>query len=290
MAQEQRNNFSQNDDEREEVKDEIFHKAEAVEEEIEVLKGELKGYKKALHQLDQPTGKKFHFRFWMIPVGFILLVITVFVVQFIQQVNQNIQLVKEGVTPEFLATLSSTSLTQTPGVSSSASGTANVTTSDDPSIGPAAAAITLVEFGDFQCPFCKEAFPIVKQVLAQYPETIRFMYRDFPVDSLHPIARKAAEAAECAHDQGKFFEYHDQLFANQENPDFYTIAKAVGLDESVFAACFGFGKHKAEVEEDYQAGLAAGVRGTPTWFFNGLKVEGSLPFTTFVKIIQELTK
>ncbi len=290
MAQEQSNNLSQKKTDQEDVKDEIFHKAEAVEEEIEVLKGELKGYKKALHQLDRSGKKGFHFRFWMLPVGFILLAVALFVVQFIQQVNKNIQLVKEGVTPEFLATLSSTDITQTPGVSSAASGTANVTTSDDPSVGPANAKITIVEFGDFQCPFCKEAFPIVKQVLAQYPETIRFIYRDFPVESLHPLAHKAAEAAECAHDQGKFSEYHDRLFENQENPDFYAIAKSVGLDESVFAACFGFGKHKTEVEEDYQAGLAAGVRGTPTWFFNGLKVEGSLPLTTFVKIIQELTK
>src|SRR3989344_2117728 len=233
----------------------------------------------------------------MIPVGFIVLVIGVFVFLFIQQVNKNIQLVKEGVTPEFLASLSSSDLTQTPGVSSSSSSlitSAKVATTDDPSTGPAAAEITLVEFSDFQCPFCKESYPVVKQLLAKYPDSIRFIYRDFPVDSIHSFARKAAEAGECAQDQDKFWEYHDKVFENQDalnNEDgqiFYTIAKSVGLDVATFTACFGFGKHKAEVEEDYQAGVTAGVRGTPTWFFNGQKVEGSLPLETFEKIIQEM--
>ncbi len=287
-----------NQDQREEMKNEIFHKTENIEEEISQLKTELKGYKKAIRQLDR-AGRGW-FRFWMIPLVILLLiggfVGFIFISQFIKYYN----FAKEGI-PLNILTQSSSQLTQTPGIAGSPSSTsliaaAKLATTDDPKKGPDNAKITLVEFSDFQCPFCKESYLVIKQLLARYPDDIRFIYRDFPVDSIHSFARKAAEAGECAHEQDKFWEYHDKLFENQEslnNEDsqiFYKIAKDVGLDEKLFTTCFGFGKYKSEVEEDYQAGVSAGLRGTPTWFFNGQKVQGALSLETFEKIIQELLK
>ena len=287
-----------NENQREEIKDEIFRKEQDIEEEISQLKTELKGYKKAIHQMDR-AGRGW-FRFWMIPLAILLLIGGFVGFLFISQFVKYYNFAKEGI-PLNILTQSSNQLTETPGVAGSSSSTsliaaAKLATADDPAKGKDDAKITLIEFSDFQCPFCKESYTVIKQLLARYPDDIKLIYRDFPVDSIHSFARKAAEAGECANEQGKFWEYHDKIFENQEalnNEDgqiFYKIAKDVGLDEKLFTTCFGFGKYKQEVEEDYQAGVSAGLRGTPTWFFNGQKVEGSLSLETFEKIIQELLK
>lgn len=287
-----------NENQREEMKDEIYHKEQEIEEEISQLKTELKGYKKAIHQLDR-EGRGW-FRFWMIPLGIILIGGGIFGFIFVSQFIKYYNFAKEGI-PLDILTQSSNQLTATPGVAGSSSSSSLITaaklaTKDDPSLGKEGAKITLVEFSDFQCPFSKESAAVVKQLLARYPDDIRLIYRDFPVDSIHSFARKAAEAGACAHEQEKFWEYHDKLFENQEALDnedgqiFYKIAKDAGLDEKLFTTCFGFGKYKSEVEEDYQAGVSSGLRGTPTWFFNGQKVQGALSLETFEKIVQEFLK
>ena len=287
-----------NENQREAIKDEIYHKEQEIEEEISQLKTELKGYKKAIHQMDR-EGRGW-FRFWMIPLGIILVGGGIFGFIFISQFIKYYNFAKEGIPLEILSQ-SSGQFTQTPGINPSSSSSSLITaaklaTADDPAKGPATAKITLVEFSDFQCPYSEESAAVVKQLLQRYPDDIKLIYRDFPVDSIHSLARKAAEAGECANEQDKFWEYHDKLFENQEslnNEDsqiFYKIAKDVGLDEKLFTTCFGFGKYKSEVEEDYQAGVSAGVRGTPTWFFNGQKVQGALSLETFEKIVQELLK
>ena len=201
------------------MKDEIFRKEQEIEEEISHLKTELKGYKKAIHQLDREG--RGQFRFWMIPLGMILVVGGIFGFIFISQFIKYYNFAKEGV-PLNLITQSSSQLTATPGIAGSSSSSSLITaaklaTADDPAIGPADAKITLIEFSDFQCPFCKESYTVIKQLLARYPDDIKFIYRDFPVDSIHSFARKAAEAGECAHEQGKFWEYHDKIFEDQES-------------------------------------------------------------------------
>ena len=291
-------NKQTNENQREEMKDEIYHKEQEIEEEISQLKTELKGYKKAIHQMDR-AGRGW-FRFWMIPLAILLLIGGFVGFLFISQFVKYYNFAKEGI-PLNILTQSSNQLTETPGVAGSSSSTsliaaAKLATSDDPKKGPDNAKITLVEFSDFQCQFSKESYLVIEKLLQRYPDDIKFIYRDFPVDSIHSFARKAAEAGACAHEQDKFWEYHDKIFENQEalnNEDgqiFYKIAKDAGLDEKLFTTCFGFGKYKQEVEEDFQAGVSAGLRGTPTWFFNGQKVEGSLSLETFEKIIQELLK
>ncbi len=163
-------------------------------------------------------------------------------------------------------------------------------TSNGPSLGPLSAPVVLMVFSDFQCPYSRESVPIIKRVLSQYPDTIRFIFRDFPVSSIHSEAVSAAIAANCAFEQGKFWEYHDLLFTYQDdlNTNLYlTLARSLGLAEEKFNNCLISASNLVGIEDDFNAGLAAGVRGTPTFFINGRIVEGSPPYEYWVKIIPE---
>lgn len=171
----------------------------------------------------------------------------------------------------------------------------NIQVSDrDHAIGPENAPIIFVEFSDIQCPFCQRFHPTVQQLLAEYPNDIRWVYKHFPLDSIHPMARSAAEASECVAEQlgdEGFFEYLDSLFAKQTllGPDLYVDeAVALGANESQFTSCLNSGKYQQKVDDDYQAGLAAGVRGTPTSFINDQSVSGALPYESVKQVIDSL--
>jgi protein-disulfide isomerase len=164
-----------------------------------------------------------------------------------------------------------------------------IATADSPALGSSSAPIELVEFSDFQCPFCYRAHPTVKQVLSTYGSKIRFVYRNYPLPN-HPNARPAAEAAQCANEQGQFWPYHDRLFADQTklgDDDLKASAAALGLDAGKFNACFDSHKYKARVDADMQAGNEAGVNGTPAFFINGRMLSGAQPYDEFKKIIDE---
>jgi protein-disulfide isomerase len=153
------------------------------------------------------------------------------------------------------------------------------------------AKVTIVEFSDFQCPFCQRFHNTMKQVMETYPGKVRWVYKHFPLDSIHPYARKAAEASECASEQGKFWEYADKLYEKQREikpENFETFAKEVGLNVSKFNDCLNSGKYASKVNADYQAGLKAGVRGTPGNFINGQSVPGAQPFENIKRIIDGL--
>jgi protein-disulfide isomerase len=156
------------------------------------------------------------------------------------------------------------------------------------------AKVAIVEFSDFQCPFCQNATVTLKQLLDKYPGKVKWVFRDFPIPSLHPAAPKAHEAARCAAEQGKFWEYHDLLFEkspHQTPEDLKQYAKALGLDAASFGQCLDSGKHQAEVSRDVQDGANLGVAETPTFFINGRRLLGSQPLTTFRKIVDgELAK
>jgi protein-disulfide isomerase len=160
--------------------------------------------------------------------------------------------------------------------------------------GNTAAPVTIVEFSDFQCPFCERAHSTVQALLAKYDGRVKLAYRDFPLRDIHPHAQMAAEAGRCAAEQGKFWEYHDLLFANQgklEEPALKEDARALALDAAQFDFCLDSGKFKPAIEEDLQAGLRAGVSGTPGFFINGIFLNGSQPAAEFEKIIDgELPK
>ena len=165
-----------------------------------------------------------------------------------------------------------------------------VSTEDAPVRGPADAPVTIVEFSDFECPFCKQAHPTLKQLLERYPGKVRLAYRDFPLDSIHPQARRAAEAARCAQDQGKFWEYHDVLFTQSPQlalEDLRRYAGQVGLDVTTFDGCLAAGVHKATVQRDLDEGNRLGITGTPAFFINGRTLSGAQPLDAFTRLIDQ---
>ena len=164
---------------------------------------------------------------------------------------------------------------------------------DDPSKGPAKAPVTIVEFSDYQCPFCSKAEGTVQDVLKKYGDKIRLVYRDYPL-SFHQNAHTAAEASECAKEQGKFWEMHDAMFANQQKlaaTDLVETASGIGIDKAKFKTCLDSGKFKTEVDKDFQDGSKYGVTGTPTFFINGIMMVGARDTQSFADIIdQELER
>jgi protein-disulfide isomerase len=165
----------------------------------------------------------------------------------------------------------------------------DVPVDDDPVLGPDTAEITLIEFSDYECPFCtkwqQEVFP---QLMQAYEGRIRFVYRDFPLYSIHGNAAPAAEAANCAGAQGQYWAYHDLLF-NGGKPlsaeTYAAYATQVGLDTASFQECLDTHATLAEVQADYEYAADLGIRSTPTFFINGLAIVGAQPYESFKNII-----
>jgi len=165
-----------------------------------------------------------------------------------------------------------------------------VSTDGAPVRGATDAPVTIVEFSDFECPFCKQTHPTLKQLLERYPGKVRLAYRDFPLDSIHPQARRAAEAARCASDQGKFWEYHDVLFTQSPQltlEDLRRYAGQVGLDITKFDGCLAAGVHKTTVQRDLDEGNRLGITGTPAFFINGRTLTGAQPLEAFARLIDQ---
>ncbi len=155
--------------------------------------------------------------------------------------------------------------------------------------GDAKAPITIVEFSDFQCPFCKKVQGALNDVMARYPGRVKLAYRDFPMRTLHTNAQIAAEAGRCAGEQGKFWEFHDAMFADQaklNEPGLLETAHSLGMDGESFRSCLTGDKFKAQIEQDVQDGTRAGVSGTPGFFINGVFVNGAQPEAEFEKVIE----
>src|SRR5262249_54625145 len=150
--------------------------------------------------------------------------------------------------------------------------------------------VTIVEFSDFQCPYCKKSEETLGDLLAKYKGRVKLAYLDFPLREIHPQAEQAAEAARCAGEQGKFWEYHDTLFADQSKLDEASLAERarnLKLDERAFQTCLAGGKFKNSVEADIQQGNKIGVAGTPAYFINGVFLSGAQPQAEFEKIIDQ---
>ena len=164
---------------------------------------------------------------------------------------------------------------------------------DEPSRGPLDAPVVIVEYSDFQCPYCRQAQPTLDQVAATYGDRVQLVYRDFPL-AMHANAHRAAQAAQCAHEQGAFWPYHDILFQNIRRlgeQDLRRHAKAARLDTSAFDECLSSGRYFAAVDADLARGEAHGVSGTPAFFINGRFLSGAQPFAAFRDIIDdELTQ
>jgi protein-disulfide isomerase len=162
---------------------------------------------------------------------------------------------------------------------------------DAPSLGRKDAPITLVEFSDFQCPYCQRMAPVLKEVSQKYGDKVRIVYRQYPIPSLHPFALKAAEASLCANDQGKFWEIHDAMFQDQQKlsvTDLKATAGRLGMDQKKFNACLDSGKYAEQVQNDSKEAIKSGVSGTPAVFVNGIVVDGgSVPFSVVEAAIQK---
>jgi protein-disulfide isomerase len=166
----------------------------------------------------------------------------------------------------------------------------NVSTVGFPVRGPETAPVTIVEFSDFECPFCANLFPTMKQIEKDYVGKVRIVYRQFPLSSIHPNAQKAAEASLCAHDQQKFWELHDAMFADIRNISVEALkikAAELKMDVDAFGTCLDSGKYIDAVQADHNEGVRLGVTGTPALFVNGRFINEAQPYAVIAKIIDD---
>jgi protein-disulfide isomerase len=156
--------------------------------------------------------------------------------------------------------------------------------------GPATAAVTLVEYGDYQCPYCGQAYPIVEALREQLGNRLRFVFRHFPLTQMHPHAEPAAEAAEAAGAQGQFWEMHDVLFTHQhalDDPHLIQYAAALDLDPTQFYRALAEHYYTGRVREDFTSGVRSGVNGTPTFFINQARYNGPPDFESLLAVIED---
>jgi len=163
-------------------------------------------------------------------------------------------------------------------------------TEDDHQQGPTDAAVTLVEYGDYECPSCGAAYPVVKQLQRRLGDDLRFVFRDFPLTQIHPHAEAAAEAADSAGDQGAFWDYHDILFENQDaltHRDLVRYARELRLDVDQFAGELEDHANLDRVRQDFESGIESGVNGTPTFFINETRYDGPAEFDAMLEALNE---
>jgi predicted DsbA family dithiol-disulfide isomerase len=156
--------------------------------------------------------------------------------------------------------------------------------------GPKDAPVQIVEFSDFECPFCQRVNPTLDRVITEYGDKVRLAFRHYPLDNIHANARKAAEASLCADEQGEFWKMHDVMFSEQKELGVEALrekASRIGLDLEAFNECLDSGRYADQVEEDFRAGVLAGVSGTPAIFVNGRPLSGAVPFEQMAEVIDE---
>lgn len=189
------------------------------------------------------------------------------------------------------------------GLSSHLSAQKFIGVDDDPQLGPSTAKVTIIEFADYQCPNCRafwrETLPRIKK---EYVDTgkVRIVFRDFPIQEIHPEATITAIAAECAEDQGKYFEFHDKVYREQDRrgrdvvryrvTDLKRWATEIGLEAASFNECVDSERYKDEVASDFKNGADVGIKGTPIFFINGRMIAGAQPFGNFQRVIEEELK
>lgn len=165
----------------------------------------------------------------------------------------------------------------------------DIPTDGDPSIGPEDAKITIIEFSDYQCPYCKRwNDEVFDRLLQEYPKDVRFVYRDFPLTSIHPEAFPAAEAADCAGEQNAYWDFHRALFSQKYGLDqgaYQKYASELGLDTTAFAQCLKDNRYSDEINSDLNYAADLGISSTPTFFINGIALVGAQPYDVFKQVI-----
>jgi protein-disulfide isomerase len=156
-------------------------------------------------------------------------------------------------------------------------------------VGPETAPVTVVEYGDYECPYCGAAYPVTKALQQALGENLRFAYRHFPLSQIHPHSYQAAEAAEAAGAQGRFWEMHDMLFENQRRlgtQDLLAYAGALGLELERVAEDLAEHRHAPKIRDDFLSGVRSGVNGTPTFFINGVRYDGGYDLASMLEAVQ----
>jgi protein-disulfide isomerase len=164
-------------------------------------------------------------------------------------------------------------------------------TSVDHAQGADTARVTLVEYGDYQCPYCGEAYPIVKAVQKRFGKELRFVFRNFPLNEMHPHAESAAETAEFAGAQGKFWKMHDLLYENQEKLGsalYGELAQSLGLSVSALRDALESGAYRGRIRDDFSGGVRSGVNGTPAFYINGKRHDDSFDLETLERAIRDI--
>lgn len=237
---------------------------------------------------ERKVSKPWYKRPMRIILMLILLLIISFVLFFVWKVFYYASAIKRGDYSVFNGEIVDIRQLSTPGQVNRT----QLETPDDPFSGPIDAKVTVVQFGDFSCPFTKQNFTVVNKIRDLYKDKVKFIFRDFPITAIHPYALIASEASACAHEQGAFWLYHDVLFNRQDlfttKEELIGYADEVGLNHDKFAACLNNDNYQTENLADLQDGIALGVTGTPTFFFNGQKVAGVLGEDTFKQIIDSM--
>lgn len=229
-----------------------------------------------------------------IGILFLLLLVTG-TLAFVRQVYQYYSDIRSGeIDPVFERSFGSSVSNRSVSPNVSKSDLLRLQSDDAPSIGSKNAPVVLVEFLDYGCPFCKQSFEHVRQLVTERPDDVRLIVRDFPIEYLHPGATRASMAARCVMqiDPNKFWGYHDRLFLNQQfsDKDLTRYAQESGVSVMLFEDCLASERTRPVVETDIALGLQTGVQGTPTFFFNGHRVQGSLDREAFDAIIKWLGK
>jgi protein-disulfide isomerase len=158
--------------------------------------------------------------------------------------------------------------------------------------GPLQAPVTLVEYGDYQCPYCGEAYPVLKAVQRAMGERLRFVFRNFPISEIHPHALRAAEFAEAAADAGKFWVAHDMLYEHQgdlTDKSLFLYGNRIGLDASSLRQAFD-GRFDQKIEDDFMGGVRSGVNGTPALFINGVRYDGERDVDSLIEALDHAAK
>ena len=234
----------------------------------------------------QQNKKRTWIKFILIILGLIVLFFAIFFVKDVLTIRQKI------LAGEYDLTAYGNNISGSGGLNYSQN-IFNVESNDDPYLGSDNPKVTIVEFGDFECPYCQRSFPVIRSLISKYKDDVRYIYRDFPLQDIHPNAFLLAQAGYCAHKQNLFWPMHDKLFQNQNNineNNIYAVAAQVGLDNKLLESCLNSGESRQEVENDFLDGYDAGVQGTPTWFINGQRVAGVIPEEIFTQIIEDFIK
>ena len=231
--------------------------------------------------------KKWHRRWWGRLIIIFLTIFLILVIAVGFYIGKTSYLLRTGkITPQQL--LGSDAPDNTVGQVGQVGGFETMATINDPSVGPKDAKVIIVAFSDFTCSACRQAFPVIEQLRKDYSDQVRFVYRDMPNTFDRPESLSVAMAGQCAHEQGKFWKMHDKIFSGAElitEADLKTYAIQIGLNSMQFGACLQSGKYIEEIENDLEQGIAAGVEATPTFFINGVRIEGALSLDVFQTII-----